>query len=455
LSLLLITTIAIGKEKEVLAMENGGNKKVNAIWEAHLARAGGRKPETGADLASRERYIRDKYERRKFFDPDAFHNYHSNEPSIDELVPQAGADFANFDDAQVSDAAKLRANKKKKAPVVRNKSFDQQTNTMIPARSKSSELKKRTTKAAAEPAVVVDLLDFGSPDPTPPPAAAVTNNVFGDFFAADQNSIVTDDPHARKGGQERPGGSRRTASRSRSQSRGDMRTKSKTPDREKTRKTQQQDILNMYNAPLSNNSMVGSPGVGLPVHNGMAANNNMNNNNMNMMALMQQMQTMNMNPQMQMQQQQMQQQQMQPQQQVAGKHNSRLQVHQNLMVQQMQQQQQQQRQYQQMQRMMQQNPAMMQQMQAQMQLQQQQMMNPSMMMMMNNSSNPNMMHGMNPMMMNPMMAMNQGTTQPMVNNAFGGMPMAGATASNLRASATNKVPEKDDPFAQFGANAFR
>ena len=65
-------------------MENGGNKKVNAIWEANLQRAGGRKPTTGADLTTRERYIRDKYERRRFYDPQALIEYQNSEPSFDE-----------------------------------------------------------------------------------------------------------------------------------------------------------------------------------------------------------------------------------------------------------------------------------------------------------------------------------------------------------------------------------
>lgn len=63
-----------GKEKEVLAMENGGNLKVNAIFEANLGRSGVQKPSNHADGPTRERFIRDKYERRKFYDPAAFSN---------------------------------------------------------------------------------------------------------------------------------------------------------------------------------------------------------------------------------------------------------------------------------------------------------------------------------------------------------------------------------------------
>jgi len=79
----LLGSISIsGKEKEVVAMENGGNQKVNAIFEATLPPPptpeeevlGGIavKPNNRADLATRERYIHDKYEHRKYYDPTAY-----------------------------------------------------------------------------------------------------------------------------------------------------------------------------------------------------------------------------------------------------------------------------------------------------------------------------------------------------------------------------------------------
>lgn len=55
-------------------MENGGNLKVNAVFEANLGRSGVQKPSNHADGPTRERFIRDKYERRKFYDPAAFSN---------------------------------------------------------------------------------------------------------------------------------------------------------------------------------------------------------------------------------------------------------------------------------------------------------------------------------------------------------------------------------------------
>ena len=67
-------TTLTGKEKEVLAMENGGNAKVNAIFEANLHNTT-IKPTVGASGPVRERFIRDKYERRKYYDPNVLQNY--------------------------------------------------------------------------------------------------------------------------------------------------------------------------------------------------------------------------------------------------------------------------------------------------------------------------------------------------------------------------------------------
>jgi hypothetical protein len=65
--------IQSGKEHEVRAMENGGNFKVNSIFEARLP-SQDLKPTQTADGRTRERYIRDKYERRKYFDPSGYSN---------------------------------------------------------------------------------------------------------------------------------------------------------------------------------------------------------------------------------------------------------------------------------------------------------------------------------------------------------------------------------------------
>jgi stromal membrane-associated protein len=57
-----------GKEKEVLAMENGGNAKVNAIFEARKPSVSS-KPSSCTSASERERFIFKKYERRKYYDP--------------------------------------------------------------------------------------------------------------------------------------------------------------------------------------------------------------------------------------------------------------------------------------------------------------------------------------------------------------------------------------------------
>lgn len=72
------------KEKEVQAMENGGNVKVNAIFEANL---NVEKPTNHADLNTRERFIRDKYERRKFYDPSAFGRLPREQPAAPSPAP--------------------------------------------------------------------------------------------------------------------------------------------------------------------------------------------------------------------------------------------------------------------------------------------------------------------------------------------------------------------------------
>ncbi|KAL3906663.1 MAG: hypothetical protein SGARI_003899, partial [Bacillariaceae sp.] len=65
------------KECEFRGLAYGDNAKVNAIFEAKLGQSGRSKPTHLADGPTRERYIRDKYERRKFYDPAGFHGDYS------------------------------------------------------------------------------------------------------------------------------------------------------------------------------------------------------------------------------------------------------------------------------------------------------------------------------------------------------------------------------------------
>jgi hypothetical protein len=135
-----------GKEKEVLAMENGGNAKVNAIFEARLGST--RKPTTAADGQTRERFIRDKYERRKYYDPSALENYVVSEEDDEEEEEAPAPSRRTKVTRHPSEAARLRAEKKSGTP------------RAVP------------TKAAPAPAPAaaqVDLLDFGAFD-SPAPA---------------------------------------------------------------------------------------------------------------------------------------------------------------------------------------------------------------------------------------------------------------------------------------------
>ena len=129
-------------------MENGGNAKVNAIFEAHLNGVG--KPSAGANGPTRERFIRDKYERRKFFDANVLQQYDNGEMSGHTTVT---AEEESKDDKShtgvplkmraPSDAAKIRAENRR-------------------SRVSSTRAKVDKTTNAPPSNTVVDLLDFGS-----------------------------------------------------------------------------------------------------------------------------------------------------------------------------------------------------------------------------------------------------------------------------------------------------
>ena len=153
---LIFAFYLLGKEKEVVAMENGGNSKVNAIFEARLPNVSGLKIQAGADGRTRERYIRDKYERRKYFDAVA-----------GAVVLSGGAEES--DDSESSDeeeevpvrssvsrataAAKLRA---------QNKGTSKMKVKLPPNNNNSKRPPKPHRAPAPAPAQEIDLLDFGS-----------------------------------------------------------------------------------------------------------------------------------------------------------------------------------------------------------------------------------------------------------------------------------------------------
>lgn len=138
-------------------MENGGNQKVNAIFEAHLNVP---KPTNSASGPVRERFIRDKYERRKFYDPNAFARVSQldSQREEEEVVNGVQRRMAN---RAPSDAARKRVEER----ATRNGS--------------STRMTKVPTMPASSPPpapVVVDLLDFGDFD-SPEAASSVHASV--------------------------------------------------------------------------------------------------------------------------------------------------------------------------------------------------------------------------------------------------------------------------------------
>jgi len=113
------------KGAEVLAMENGGNKKVNAIFEAFAQHTV--KPTTMADGRTRERYIRDKYERRKFFDANVLLSFYNGgsgsdeeeeeESDVEEAPTRQRSSKKILPLRSPSDAAMKRAETRKTRPV--------------------------------------------------------------------------------------------------------------------------------------------------------------------------------------------------------------------------------------------------------------------------------------------------------------------------------------------------
>lgn len=146
------------KEQEVLAMENGGNAKVNAIFEARLSV---NKPTQMATGPIRERFIRDKYERRKFYDPNAF-----------ERVSQMQA--AQEQEKVVSGVQRRLAGGSRKPSDAARKRVEERA-----ARGGGTVRSVRTVKAPARKAAA-----------PPPPAPAVDLLDFGDFASAEATSAV-------------------------------------------------------------------------------------------------------------------------------------------------------------------------------------------------------------------------------------------------------------------------
>lgn len=166
------------KEAEVLAMENGGNKKVNAIFEANAQHAV--KLTTLADGRTRERYIRDKYERRNFFDSNVLQSYINGGNEEDDEDEESDAEEAPTRQRSSkkiqplrspSDAAMRRAETRKSR--IASASISSTNLVTQNNKEKKKFVKKKIENPPSAPITepTVDLLDFGTPmkDPGPPP----------------------------------------------------------------------------------------------------------------------------------------------------------------------------------------------------------------------------------------------------------------------------------------------
>eukprot|EP00571_Detonula_confervacea_P003893 CAMPEP_0172324562 /NCGR_PEP_ID=MMETSP1058-20130122/51659_1 /TAXON_ID=83371 /ORGANISM="Detonula confervacea, Strain CCMP 353" /LENGTH=494 /DNA_ID=CAMNT_0013040867 /DNA_START=71 /DNA_END=1555 /DNA_ORIENTATION=+ len=305
------------KETEVLAMENGGNGKVNAIFEAHLTVA---KPANTATGPMRERFIRDKYERRKYFDPSAFERVSQmkNEREREEVVNGVQRRLASSGSRKPSDAARKRVEER----AARNRGGGGAA-----VRSGATRT-VRTPAPAPAPAPVVDLLDFGnfdSPEATSAvQASVVASSTVGVANAAPPTAapaVSNQEPEldlfANMSSGNNPGGGGGVNGQIQQQP-GQQQQMAQPVDQSKMTNA---DIMSMFHAPspaqqnnpMQPNMFAMGGGGGMP--NGMAGGNNnmammggqqmnpqqmgMTNNNMNPQQ-MGMMNNNNMNPQQQM-----------------------------------------------------------------------------------------------------------------------------------------------------------
>ena len=262
-------------------MENGGNKKVNAIFEAHLTIS---KPSNTASGPIRERFIRDKYERRKFYDANAFATVETMAPSRGECNDtQLGEEQQVIAGVQrrlagrnsnggaapsirkPSDAARKRVEER----AARNRGVSMNSNT-------TSRSKIKTPAAVAPaPAPVADLLDFGDFDSPEATAAVASSN--GGVGNSNGNAAPTNDP-----------GLDLFANMSVGEANGG---ESSMPQQQQQQQVQQQqkmsnaDILNMFNTPNQNvmQQNMFAMGQGMPSGGNMMMNQPSNPGNFNMM----------------------------------------------------------------------------------------------------------------------------------------------------------------------------
>jgi hypothetical protein len=174
----------LGKEQEVEYMENGGNAKVNAIFESRLAQSGATKPTTIADGHTRERFIRDKYERRKYYDEAAYHTAAaSTSAAVAVAVESHNRDISlpAMNPGPPSDAARQRMEERRGRMKKSGSNVSTESSEGTNVRPKRS-VKKTSGAGRKSPAVgkapasapppSMDLLDMSEPEQQPTHALA-------------------------------------------------------------------------------------------------------------------------------------------------------------------------------------------------------------------------------------------------------------------------------------------
>jgi stromal membrane-associated protein len=160
-----------GKEWEVRAMEVGGNRKVNSIFEAHLARTGVVKPTNLARGPERERFIRDKYERRKFYDAAGYFQDIGPQDDVGASNRQAPSSKAPSSYGEPSEAARRR--------VATRQAHMRPTQSTVEA-----VVRPQVAKAPASAPIMLDLLDFGFTETAAPAAPAQIHDPFATPLSA-------------------------------------------------------------------------------------------------------------------------------------------------------------------------------------------------------------------------------------------------------------------------------
>jgi len=153
-------TLDTWKENEVLAMENGGNSKVNAIFEPRLSNPG-MKPPIHSDGRTRERFIRDKYERRKYYDSSVLHEYANKQK--DEEESQESEEEQKISRKKKGRIAPIRAPSdaaKKRAESRRSRLSLTRSPASRTRKQEKNGNKKAITVAQVTTSPEIDLLDF-------------------------------------------------------------------------------------------------------------------------------------------------------------------------------------------------------------------------------------------------------------------------------------------------------